>query len=360
MAYQVGNDWFADDGTPLNDFPGGASGTVEQTPGGAPQPAAPPPPAGPPPPNVPAPGNDPNQIQGWYDKFLGRQANDDEIKSHLGNPGGLPAVQNLIANSPEADAYNKAHGLGKYAPANKEPGAKKNQAESNLFDSPLLQPWVVPFNRPEFSYKDFAPSVTFKPTTIDDLYKDPGYKARLDAQQRAMERGAAAKGTLLNGGTVQDEMQAGQDYASNEFGNVDARNHANYNTIYGAEKDVWSTNYQHSLTDWTTNYNKSLGEYQQAYNIFANNQANQFNRLAAVSGIGQTAAGQLGSTGLNYANLYGNTSMNSANAQGDFFTQGANANAAGRVGAANAWNNAFGNIGNNTMANLYKSSYTNL
>lgn len=77
-------------------------------------------------PNVPAPGNDSNQIQGWYSKFLGRNASDAEIQSHLQNPGGLGAVQNLIANSPEADAYAKANGQGPYAtppPGNQPPAA---------------------------------------------------------------------------------------------------------------------------------------------------------------------------------------------------------------------------------------------
>jgi hypothetical protein len=65
---------------------------------------------------TPAPGNDANQIQGWYNQYLGRGATDAEIQSHLGNPGGLSEVMRLIANSPEADAYNKRNKTGDYAP----------------------------------------------------------------------------------------------------------------------------------------------------------------------------------------------------------------------------------------------------
>lgn len=46
-----------------------------------------------------------SQIQEWYQKYLGRPASQQEINSQMGNPGGLAAVQQLIASSPEASAY---------------------------------------------------------------------------------------------------------------------------------------------------------------------------------------------------------------------------------------------------------------
>jgi hypothetical protein len=294
-------------------------------------------------PNVPAAGNNRNQIAGWYDQYLGpgrAQAGAGDIDAWLNSGLSLGDIQNKIANSPEAQAF--AQGQQKAAPA--AASTQTGGFGGSVLDSPLLQPWTVPFK-----FQPFASTATYKPPTLADLYNDPGYQARLDAGRQAMERGAAAKGNLLTGGTVRDENQAAQDYASNEFGNLFGRNLTNFNTLYGRD-----------LNDWTTNYNKSLGEYQQAYNIFSNNQANQFNRLAAVSGIGQTAAGQLNSAGMNNSNLFSNTTMGGANSIGDLYTQAGNAGAAGRVGAGNAWNNAFGNIANNTMQDLYKSSYAGL
>ncbi len=47
-----------------------------------------------------------SQIQEWYQKYLGRSASQDEINTHLGNPGGLGAVQKVIQGSPEAAAYH--------------------------------------------------------------------------------------------------------------------------------------------------------------------------------------------------------------------------------------------------------------
>lgn len=74
-------------------------------------------------PNTPAPGNDANQIQGWAQEFLGRNFTDADIAGLNGQP--LSAVMNGIANSPEADAYNKAHKIGDYAqlPGNPAPNA---------------------------------------------------------------------------------------------------------------------------------------------------------------------------------------------------------------------------------------------
>lgn len=73
-------------------------------------------------PNTPAPGNDANQIQGWYSQYLGRNASQSELDALSGQPLGL--IQNGVANSKEADAYNRAHQLGNYAqlPGNPPPG----------------------------------------------------------------------------------------------------------------------------------------------------------------------------------------------------------------------------------------------
>lgn len=59
----------------------------------------------------------------------------------------------------------------------------------------------------------------------------------------------------------------------------------------------------------------------------------RFNRLSAIAGTGQAAAQNLGAQGANYAQNYGNNVMGAANSQ-----------AAGRVGAANAYTGAFNNL----------------
>lgn len=53
---------------------------------------------------------------------------------------------------------------------------------------------------------------------------DPGYQFRLGEGLNALQRGAAARGTLLTGGTQKALERYAQDYASGEFGNVFNRN----------------------------------------------------------------------------------------------------------------------------------------
>lgn len=49
---------------------------------------------------------------------------------------------------------------------------------------------------------------------------DPGYQFRMDEGQRALERGAAARGGLLSGGYGRRAIRYSQDYASNEYQRV--------------------------------------------------------------------------------------------------------------------------------------------
>ncbi len=93
---------------------------------------------------------------------------------------------------------------------------------------------------------------------------DPGYQFRLQQGESALQNSAAAKGTLLNGATAKDINAYGQDYASNEYGNV---------------------------------YNRALGEFQDRYNIFQQGQTNLYNRISNLAGLGQISAEQLNSAG---------------------------------------------------------------
>lgn len=97
---------------------------------------------------------------------------------------------------------------------------------------------------------------------LDKFQADPGYQFRMDEGQKAIERAAAARGQLYDPSTV----KALTDYSSN-------------------------------MADQT---------YGDAYNRYNNDQNSIFNRLAAISGIGQTANSQLVQSGQNYANQAGN------------------------------------------------------
>lgn len=157
---------------------------------------------------------------------------------------------------------------------------------------------------------------TFQAPTAATEQNDPGYQFRLQQGQQALENSAAARGGLLSGGTAKALQQYGQDYASNEYGNV---------------------------------YNRALGEYQQNYNIFQNNQNTQFNRLASLAGYGQTSAAQLGGLGQQAAGNTSNTLLTSGQQVGNSLQNAAAARASGYVGAANAYANMFGNANSNLL-----------
>lgn len=154
----------------------------------------------------------------------------------------------------------------------------------------------------------------FQAPTAATEQNDPGYQFRLQQGLNAVQGSAAAKGNLFSGNTQDALTRYGQDYASNEYTNV---------------------------------YNRSMGEFQNRYNIFENNQSNQFNRLAAIAGVGQTAANTLGQEGQAASNNVSNTLLTSGQQIGNQINNAAAARASGYVGSSNAWSGALGGATNN-------------
>lgn len=66
-----------------------------------------------------------------------------------------------------------------------------------------------------------APTLaTYTAPTQAQLEASPGYQSRMAAGQQVVESSAAAKGSILNGGTQKALANYGQDYASNEYNNL--------------------------------------------------------------------------------------------------------------------------------------------
>jgi hypothetical protein len=168
---------------------------------------------------------------------------------------------------------------------------------SNLISTPgqgLLTPWTQQFQAP----------------TGAQAAQTPGYQFALQQGQNAIQIGAAARGGLLSTGAAKTLDQYSQGLASQTYADT---------------------------------YNRALTEYQQNYNIFQGNQTNMFNRLAAVSGIGQTAASTLGGQS-NQASAIGAGIAGTMGGQVGQSIQ--NAGAATASGYA-ALGNAFGGAGSN-------------
>jgi hypothetical protein len=143
---------------------------------------------------------------------------------------------------------------------------------------------------PDGSLVPAAPGATAASGVIGQgLEQSPGFQFRLGEGLKALERSAAARGTLLTGGTLKGLQRYAQDYASGEYGQ-------------------------------------------------------RVNQLQGLAALGLNAAGGAGSAGTAYGQ-----------SGGDLLTQAANAQAAGQVGAANAWTGGINNAANQALQMYYLS-----
>lgn len=126
--------------------------------------------------------------------------------------------------------------------------------------------------------------------TLADFHKDPSYDFRMSEGQNALESSAAARGGLLNGGTIKALTRYGQDFASNEYSN--------------------------------------------AYNRFNADRTQRFNRLSALAGTGQQATNTTATLGANTANNVAESQL-----------QAGNARAANAINTGNAVNNTASSLG---------------
>lgn len=169
---------------------------------------------------------------------------------------------------------------------------------SQLLGTPgqgLLTPWTQQFNAP----------------TADQARNTPGYQFMAGAGSGAIQNSAAAGGNLLSTGTLKTLSQFNQGLAD---------------------------------TTYSETYNRAFNEYLTQYNQFQNNQSNEFNRLAAVSGIGQTAANTIGQLGQQGANNVTNINATAGSQIGNSTLFGGTARASGYAGIANALTGGINNI----------------
>ena len=194
-----------------------------------------------------------------------------------------------------------------------------NDLQWRMFDqtrqdqAPYRETGVNALNRLNAGFADGGDFT--KAFTAEDMYSDPGYNFRLDEGRKNLERSAAARGLLGSGGVLKGITKYGQDYAS--------------------------------------------GEYTNAFNRFQLDQSNKFNRNAALAGIGQTAAQQLGQQSQNLATNVGNNIMGAGNARASGYVGGANAMASGFAGAQNNYygNQLLNKLGNRGGGNTYSAPW---
>lgn len=178
----------------------------------------------------------------------------------------------------------------------------------------------------------------FKPPTGLTEDNDPGFQERLKLGTDALQRSAAAQGTVLDTGTLKDLNAFAQNFASNEFQNVYARDANTYLTQYNSAADQYNqryqqylNGYQNALNTFNTNFGVDTSLWNRAF--AENNQG--FAQQLSLADLGLSASGQSANAGAAYGNAAGN-----------YLSAIGNANAAGSVANGNIWGNLAGNLAN--------------
>lgn len=170
-----------------------------------------------------------------------------------------------------------------------------------------------------FEMGTFAPTsgpvTPFVAPDVTALQQDPSFQVRVKEGEAALQSSAAARGTLLTGGTLKGLQRYGQDLASKEYADVYNRalstwgaNAENADRSYAREAGTYGinaaqtqnafdrayatygANTQAKQYDWMTNYQKAINEYQMRYGIWNTGTTNRFNRLYSLGSLGANAA----------------------------------------------------------------------
>lgn len=127
-------------------------------------------------------------------------------------------------------------------------------------------PYSPTFNTPQFP--------NFNAPNANDLFADPSYQFRFSQGQGALENSAASKGLLHTGGTFKDLINYGQNFASQEYGNVFSR----------AMQE-----YQPKVQEWQTltglEQSRGLASFQRYWDVYALGVEAQLKREAMLQGL---------------------------------------------------------------------------
>lgn len=199
------------------------------------------------------------------------------------------------------------------------PGANNGRAPD------LLSPFPENFTSTPFQ----APA-PFTAPTADQAFNDQGFQFTLKQGQDALEKSAAANGTLLTTGTLKDLDQFSQGLASTQ-----------YDKVYNRDLGQYESNYGHAQTNYLQDRGNALQEYGIRHDLYNESQDRPYGKLMGLANLG---AGMPGSGA--YA----------AGASGTLTGIG-NAQAASGLYGANAYQNAYGGLSN--LGGYYAGQYMN-
>lgn len=213
-----------------------------------------------------------------------------------GSPnGGLAPGWVRTANGYEYQGTSGPSGSGGFTG-----GGTSNRPNPNDFGRPgvpdlgnfrspdPLRPWEETFNAP----------------TAEDATNSPGFQFRLGEGLKALERSAAAKGTLLTGGALKGEQRYAQNAASGEYKDVYNRAYNEYDTRrtnflsneanrynsqrsnltdqWGFNSDLFGMNRTNRVDDWgiaSDYFNQGQAERKTDFDIWNTQDTNAFNKI---------------------------------------------------------------------------------
>jgi hypothetical protein len=175
-----------------------------------------------------------------------------------------------------------------------------------------------------------------------DLETDPGYQFRLQEGAKALERSAAARGTLAGGRGLKEMERYSQGYASNEFDKAFDRFSRDRSERFGMLYNLSGLGMR--ATETGIGAGETYGGRAAGNIMTAGKYAGDMNYGAAQD------AGNFRMRGIGQAGDY---RMKGLDIWGNAVTGGANANAAGTVAASNAWSQGLSGIGNTVLDLAY-------
>ena len=259
-----------------------------------------------------------DQITAWYQDYLGRTPTPDELASHRGNPGGLPAIEQEIKGQAPAPGPTRMDApIPPVTPIQPTPqpgpqppptGESRNTAQgapgvNDFYNTPFTAPasvnlggpagipYIPPtpaapptpqpgpapvpdlpvYNRPgAFSYQDYPAPTPFayadwKAPTVEEALNEPGYQFRFQQGMDALQRSAAARGVLNDSGTAKGLIDYGQGAAGSEYQNVWNRGFNAYQTGRRNALDTYNTNESNRFGTYATNRAGAVDTYNRNY-----------------------------------------------------------------------------------------------
>ncbi len=169
----------------------------------------------------------------------------DQPFDALGLPGGLTG-----------GSQGSGSGGGGYTPST---FTYEGALHPGAYNAPglALGTWQTP--------EAYKPIDDFVEPTTADLANDAGYQHRIKAGEDAIQRSAAARGTLLTGGTLQDLETFAQDYASGELKELRDKRWTQYLHQYEANLRENELLWNRALTKYQTDVDAQFKNWQSAF-----------------------------------------------------------------------------------------------